>query len=142
MAKKPKSIEPGTPPISYTVGRARAAVAAYNRIAGAMAISVPGAQRLTAAAIVNGPLRGGDLDAYVVLLGYGYQHIDEGIDSPEIDRWLSDYLRPTARGGRGGKLLDFYAPIRDALIDCGVIEEATESGEQADPPGDRADSGA
>lgn len=116
---RPGRIDLTKTPIRYTYADAREMTNAYNRAAsyGAMLPT-----RLTAAQIHNGPLKNGDQEAYKWSLFYGLRHADNSLTDEDVDNLLGNYIKSPARGGKGGKLLDFLPRIREALVDCGVVE--------------------
>lgn len=136
MTAIPKRIDLATTPLRYDLKAAREAAATYNRIAGFASFTLGGVTRLTIPQIVNGPIKNGDLDAIVTFLHQGLVYVDKSLEQGDIEKLLGHYIRPSAKGGKGGKLLDFVAPIRQALLDNGVIEEAeseTEDEREAEP---------
>lgn len=137
---RPGRIKLGDTPFRYTLKSAREAVSGFNRIASGISGQLV---RFTAADIAKedtGPLYRGDIDACRLFVWKGLEHADNRFSEDDAEEMLDEYIRPKARGGKGGGLVDFYIPIRDALVECGVIEiratsfnDARDDRETADP---------
>lgn len=123
-------VELGRTPIRYDLKNAREAASAYNRHCGFLSVSLSGG-RLTIEQMVSGqnsPLFKGDLDALVFFLHHGLVHRDDTLQAyDDVERLLGHYIRHVDDGGKGGALLDFYEPIVEALIACGVMEKSDTS---------------